>query len=277
MIRPFLPLILLLTPVLGMAQRQVRIIDPVILDIVPDVRKTKGAEAGLAAAGVITEQRDLVLQYGDRAYWPEGIRNDSARAANQPYIRNYTAFRVCTYPLDSVPMAVVMVPAPDNIHMPEEMRPLADFYLVLPEKTLEDVNSSKQRPTISRGPRWKNLPVAQIVKTDDLYASYDLGSDSIGIKELLSHGLSQAEVDAVVFRSHEANWPAGINTFDRRYPRIKDFKKYKAFVGAKWDDKVLLIIPAEKNRGMATVMRPYVDLYFVYAASAVEVKGKKKR
>jgi hypothetical protein len=37
---------------------------------------------------------------------------------------------------------------------------------------------------------------------------------------------------------------------------------------------VLLIIPVEKNRRMPVAMRPFVDLYFVYKASAVKYKSK---
>ena len=41
-------------------------------------------------------------------------------------------------------------------------------------------------------------------------------------------------------------------------------------------DKLLLIVPVEKNKKMPLLMRPYVDLYFIYATGAVEVKEKKK-
>jgi hypothetical protein len=275
--RSRLTLLLCCCTVSLLAQRQVKITDAHALDEAPDVRKAKGTEAAIAAAGIMPEQQDLVMTYGDRQYWPAGLRNDSARTANAPYIRNYTAFRVCTYPLDSTAMAVVMVPARDNIHMPEELRPLADFYLVLPEKALQEVEQGKQRPAISRGPRWKDLPQARIIKTDDLYATYDLARDSSALAALAKRGMSPAEIDAVVFRSNETNWPTGINTFERRYARIGQFKKYKAFVGAAWEDKVLLIVPTEKNKGVPTAMRPYVDLYFVYAATGVQVTEKKKR
>lgn len=266
----------LVTATMGaFAQQHVKIDDPKALDAAPDVHKVKGAVAGLQAAGITGEQQDLVLKYGDRTYWPEGIRNDSARAANAPYIRNYACFRVCTFLQDSLPWAVLMVPARENIHMPEGMRPVADFYLALPESKLTAANTGKARPEISRGPRWKDRPTARIIKPDDLYATYDLARDSTGLATLRQRGMSPAEVDAVIFRSHERNWPEGIDGFDKRYPRIQQFKKYKAYLGARWDDKVLLIVPVEKNKKMPATMRPFVDLYFVYAAPAVEVKQKK--
>jgi hypothetical protein len=259
----------------AMAQQQVKITDAASLDKGSDLHKSKAGEASIKASGLTPEQQDLVVLYCDAAYWPVGIRNDSARAANAPYIQNYVAYRVSSFEEDSVKRSVIMVPALGNIHMPEDMRPLADFYMVVPEKALQEVVAAKPRPTISRGPNWKNNRPAAIIKADDLYATYDLANDSTGLQALAKRGMSQAEIDAVVFRSHERNWPDGIDSFDERYPRIADFTKYKCYLGARWDDKVLLIVPVEKNKKLPVLMRPYVDLYFIYAASAVEVKEKK--
>jgi len=272
----FLSIVLSLTAVCVQAQQQVKITDPAALDKDFILHKSKPGEASLKSSGLTEEQQQVVLKYCDVAYWPLGISNDSARTANAPYMQNYAAYKVSTFSEDSVSRAVLMVPAQANIHMPEEMRPLADFYLVVPEKTLTEVVAAKPRPTISRGPSWKNNRTAKIIKTDELYATYDLGSDSAGLAALAKRGMSEAEIDAVVFRSHERNWPDGIDSFDERYPRIADFTKYKCYLGAKWDDKVLLIIPVEKNKKLPVLMRPYVDLYFIYAASAVEVKEAKK-
>jgi hypothetical protein len=256
------------------AQQQVKIIDPAFLDEGFNLHKSKAGEASIKASSLTTEQQELVLKYCDEAYWPAGIRNESARKANAPYLQNYAAYRISAFE-DSMKRSVVMIPAQGNIHMPEDMRPLADFYLVMPDKALQEVVAAKPRPSISRGPSWKNNRTVKIIKADDLYATYDLGSDTAGLQALAKRGMSQPEIDAVVFRSHERNWPDGIDSFDERYPRIADFAKYKCYLGAKWDDKVLLIVPVEKNKKMPALMRPYVDLYFIYAASAVEIAEKK--
>jgi hypothetical protein len=258
-------------------QQQVKIADAAILDNPEPVRKSRGAESALEAVGITAEQMAQVLSYGDADHWPEGIKNDSLRLRNQPYIQNYACFRVASYPEDSVTKTIIMVPARENIHMPEAMRPLSDFYLLVPEKAIADVNTGKQRPEISRGPKWKNLAQAKILRPEDLYATYDIGRDSVALKALTDRGLSQAEIDAVVFRSTDRNWPDGIDSFEERQKLLPKFTKYKAFLGAKWDDKVLLIIPVEKNKKQPILMRPFVDLYFVYNASAVEVKAKKKK
>lgn len=258
-------------------QQQVKIADATLLDHPEPVHKSRGAEAALQAAGVTTEQMALVMTYGDTDHWPEGIKSDSARAGNQPYIQNYVCYRVASYPEDSLTKTIIMVPARENIHMPEAMRPLTDLYVLLPEKGIADVNTGRQRPEISRGPKWKNLAPAKILVPEDLYATYDIGRDSVALKALTDRGMSQAEIDAVVFRSTDRNWPDGIDSFEDRQKLLPKFKKYKAFLGAKWDDKVLLIVPVEKNRKQPILMRPYVDLYFVYNASAVEVKAKKKK
>ena len=270
----FLSLFLLVP---AFAQQQVKISDARVLDNPQSVHKSRGAEAALQAVGVTAEQMTQVLTYGDTDNWPEGIKVDSMRLRNQPYIQNYACFRVASYPEDSVLKTIIMVPARENIHMPEAMRPLSDFYLLVPEKAIADVNTGKQRPEISRGPKWKNLAQAKIIRPEDLYATYDIGRDSIALKALTDRGLSQAEIDAVVFRSTDRNWPDGIDSFEERQKLLSKFTKYKAFLGAKWDDKVLLIIPVEMNKKQPILMRPFVDLYFVYNASAVEVKAKKKK
>lgn len=258
------------------AQQQVKIGSASALDRGFKVHKSKAAQHGLEQSGLTAEQRDLVERFSGTDYWPVGIRTDSALAVNGPYVQNYAAFRLCSFTEDSLKRSLLMVPAGTNVHMPEDMRPLADFYLVVADSALKDVKAAEPRPAISRGPRWKNLREARIMRPDELYATYDLGNDSAGMEALRKRGMSQPEIDAVVFRSHERNWPDGIDSFDERYPRLNDFKKYKAYLGARWDDKVLLIVPVEKNRKMPVLMRPYVDLYFIYTSSAVEVKEKRK-
>lgn len=270
----FLSLFLLVP---AFAQQQVKISDARVLDNPQSVRKSRGAEAALQAVGVTAEQMTQVLTYGDTDHWPEGIKVDSMRLRNQPYIQNYACFRVASYPEDSVLKTIIMVPARENIHMPEAMRPLSDFYLLVPNTSITDVNTGKLRPEISRGPKWKNLAQAKIVRPEDLYATYDIGRDSVALKALSDRGLSQAEIDAVIFRSTDRNWPDGIDSFEERQKLLPKFTKYKAFLGAKWEDKVLLIVPVEKNKKQPILMRPFVDLYFVYNASAVEVKAKKKK
>lgn len=274
----FLPLLSTLLVCTGLtAQLPVKITDATVLDHTQPVRKSRNVGQAMAAAALNDEQKELVLKYGDDTNWPAGIKDEAARARNKAYIQNFTCYRIGTFPEDSTAMALIMIPAKENIHMPEEMRPLSDLYLVVPEKGLTEVNTGMRRPEISRGPRWKNAAPARILKPEDLYATYDIGSDSTAIAAMQRKGMSPPEIDAVIFRSTDRNWPDGIDTFDERQNLLSKFTKYKAFVGAKWDDKILLIIPAEKNRKMPVLMRPYVDLYFVYNASSVEVKEKKRK
>ncbi len=265
-----------LLSVLCIAQAPVKIIDPTSVDPKGDLRRDKLAMAGLQAAGLTGDEQDLVADQSSLSIWPKGLLNDSARAANAPYIQNYSAFRLGNFVRDTVRYAVVMLPAATNIHMPDDMRPLADLFLALPEKAVVNANTGVVRPRISRGPRWKSLREAKILKPDELFATYELAADSAA-KTAMLRTMSESEYDQVVFRSNETNWPDGINTFDERFPRIQDFKKYKAYASAKWEDKILVIIPAEKNKKMPALLRPYVDLYFIYTKGAVEVKEKKKK
>jgi hypothetical protein len=256
------------------AQEQVKITDATALATAPDVRKDKAAVEAIRTGDFSNEEIVQILQYGDRDQWPEGIRTETARLSNEAYIVNYACFRLAAFREDTTMMALLMVPAASNLHMPDAMRPLADFYLVVPENAVRNAEVKRTRPAISRGPHWTKLPKAKIIKPDELYGAYDLASDSAGLEALAKRGMSRPEIDAVIFRSTETNWPDGIESLTKRAPLLPKFPRYHAYLAARWDDKVLLIIPVEKNRRMPVAMRPFVDLYFVYKASAVKYKSK---
>lgn len=257
------------------AQDAVRIMDIAQLVRKPDLAQDAAVRSGLQAAGVAPERAEQVLALGKAATLPTGLSTDSALAANAAAVRNYNAHKVCSYADGDGPKVLVQVPVAENTHMPEELRSAQDIYLVLPEGALELALTDAQRPKPSKGPDWKRMREARITTPDGVYASYDLGADSMLIAELAGSGMSQPEIDAVIFRSHERNWPEGIDSFERRYPRLKDFKKYKAYQAASWEDKVLLVIPVDQNKRQPVGLRPHLDIYMVYAKSAVEVKAKR--
>lgn len=241
----------------------------------PDLAQDPAIRSGMQAAGVAEERAQQVLAQGKADNLPTGLRTDSALAANTTAVRNYSAHRVCTYADEQGPKVLVYVPAAENYHMPEELRSREDLYLVLPEPAVSTALMDAQRPKPSKGPSWRRMREARINTPDALYATYDLGTDSTALAKLADNGMSQAEIEAVVFRSHERNWPDGIDAFERRYPKLGSFKKYKAWQAAAWDDKVLLVIPVEPNKRQPVGLRPHLDIYMVYAKSAVEVKRKR--
>ncbi|MCC6839174.1 MAG: hypothetical protein IT230_03365 [Flavobacteriales bacterium] len=252
------------------AQQEVTLTDAGALDRAPDARNVAGLLDSLRSAGLSEQEVALVLEQGDREDWPESLRTDSLRAAHAGSLANYLGYRVCQLVQDSGNAALVRIPAKSNIHMPEGLRPTADFYLVLPEQALKNAEPTRKYQALSRGPRWNNRPKARIVKADDVYGTYDLATDSVALAALARSGMSKPEIDAVVFRSTERNWPEGIDSFHKRHPLLNEFPKYSTYLGARWADKVLLIVPVEKNKDLPVAMRPYMDLYFVYNASAVK-------
>lgn len=271
----------LLLPMLGLtlglaAQENLRITDIRTLAGSADLASDKAALAGLQAAGLEEQRVSEALAMGKKDHWPEGIRSDSARTVNRISAQNYQAHRFCTFADTLGSHVVVWVPAKENYHMPEDLRPKQDLYLVLPENAVERGITDAQRPKPSKGPGWRTLPTAKILQPDAVYATYDLSRDPEALEALTKHGMSQPEIDAVVFRSQERNWPEGIDSFHERYPRLKDFKKYKAFEAARWNGKVLIVIPAELNRKAPPLLRPYLDIYMVYQQEAVATVEKRK-
>jgi hypothetical protein len=270
-----LPALLLLTAPLASAQDAVRITDIAQMVRKPDLAKDPAIRSGMQAAGMDEERMNSALSLGKSVFLPAGLSSDSALAANIAAGANYKAHRVCNYTDEAGPKVLVKVPVDENTHMPEDLRSDQDLYLVLPEGALGTALTDAMRPKPSPGPNWKAMPAAKITAADGVFATYDLGSDADVLAKLTGLGMSQAEIDAVVFRSHERNWPAGIDSFERRYPKLKHFRKYKAFEAAHWDDKVLLVIPYQMNKRMPIGTRPHMDIYMVYAKSAVTVKQKK--
>ena len=256
-------------------QDAVRINDIAQMVRKPDLAQDPAVRSGLQAAGVAEEKAQHALTLGKAERLPTGLRTDSALAANAGAGRHYNARKVCSYADEVGPKVLVRVPASENYHMPEDLRSREDIYLVLPEGAVSMALTDAQRPKPSKGPDWKRMKEARITAPDAVYATYDVSADSTLLTELAQRGMSQPEIDAVIFRSHERNWPEGIDSFERRWPKLKDFKKYKAFKAASWDDKVLLVIPFELNKRQPLALRPHLDIYMVYAAGAVEVKTKR--
>jgi len=272
---PFLFTLAFCQVTLTHAQDDVRITDIAQMVRRPDLAQDQTIRSGMQAAGVSEDRVQQVMEFGKDSNLPAGLLTDSARAANAGAVRNYKAHKVCSYADEAGPKVLVQVPVSENYHMPEDLRSAKDLYLILPEDALETALTDAERPKPSVGPDWKVMREAKILIPDALYATYDLGNDPTALAELAEHGMSKPEIDALIFRCHESNWPEGIDSFERRYPRLKAFKKYKAFEAAHWDDKILIVIPDEVNKRQPTGMRPHMDIYMVYTKSAVEVKSKK--
>lgn len=265
----------LLAALSASAQSGARIADPQALVPRPDLASDAGAQAGLKAAGHGPELIARINRLSEPDAWPEGLRTDSARAANRAALRNYAVARMCDFSNEEGAYTIVSVPAALNYHMPDHLRAKDDFYLVLRAGGVEAIDAEALREKPSKGPAWQRLRPARIVRPDAVFATYDLGDDPEALAALEKQGLSKAEIDAVVFRSHERNWPDGIDSFTERYPRLELFKKYKAFRLARWSDKVIVVIPAEANRKAPRDIRPYIDVYMVFTADAVKVQERK--
>lgn len=277
--RTLFTLLVMGTYVTLLAQTPVRIMEPLAIMASPELGRDKNAMAALQAAGLADGIIGAAITTSQQDQWPAGLQGDSARDANREAIRHYAAIRVCALSIDEedVKRSLVGLYASANIHMPEELRPITDIFLVVNDSGLVDPPPVAMQRAASKGPNWTRHPKARIKKADEVYATYDLSRDPAAIAALEKRGMSKAEIEAVVFRSHERNWPEGIASFEKRYPRLKDFKQYKAYQAARWDGKALLIIPSEPNRKVPEAIRPFMDVYMVYTAEAVEVRDKTRR
>lgn len=255
------------------AQQEVRIIDPQALVRHIDPATDRHVAAAVQAAGFSDELIARITKAHPVAKWPQGLRTDSAITAHIGALPNLVAYHLCNFTHEAQQLALVHIPSAENVHLPEDLRSREDLFLVMKPEGL-GVPPIAERPRASKGPSWKNMPKARITQPEYVYATYNLAQDPLALHTLEKRGLSQAEIEAVVFRSHERNWPDGIDQFEKRRTKLKLFKKYKAHIAAKWENKVLLVIPAELNYDLPTGLRPYMDIYMVYTDPAVAVLKK---
>lgn len=81
------------------------------------------------------EERPEVRRLGHESGWPAGIRTLAQREKLSRYFRDYTAFVIATHDGDSL----LWVPAAENQHMSEKMRPSEDFFIVIGSDGVEKV------------------------------------------------------------------------------------------------------------------------------------------
>lgn len=268
-LRSPITLLLLVRLTTGWAQGEVRITDPQALEEAPAVNRVEQVEAALLRAGLSAREVGIVSKYGAHRYWPSGIASPAQRTANRPYLVNYVVFRLATFQRDTADWSVVMVPANENLHMPERLRPKGDFFLVLPSRALQGQPRPRPRPPLRDGPAWHRRKRARILQPAGLYGNYALKDDSTALQAMRQAGMDEGAIQVVAFRSKQANWPEAINSFDKRQHQLKRIAKYRTYEAARWEDKVLLIVPAKKNARMPKAMRPCFDIYFVHALDGI--------
>lgn len=279
-VRTLLPVVFILTiavPLVG--QQQVRLTDPTALLLDPDPANDAGIRSGLQAAGISDELQTRISAFSARNLWPSGLASDSARRADSGAIRNLFAWHVCDYPTAEGPVSVLEIPMANNYHMNEELRARSDLFLFVRQSGWEAVEPEVMVEKPSRGPAWQRMKRAKILKPEEVYSTYDLASDPGAMALMERKGFSKAEMEAVLFRSHERNWPEAISQFETRYPKLAELKRYKAYAAGSWGDKVLVVIPAAENRKVREPLRPPMDIYMVFASNAVSVsqgKGRKR-
>lgn len=271
--RSLLFLILLLSATRTIAQQEARIIDPTAIVVDAQLKTSKHALAGMQAAGLSDETIAAALKHSDPQKWPLGWRTDSIRVSSGFALSNARVYRLSDHTIDDIRYSIIHMPAIENYHMPQELRSADDLYAVVRANGLGEP-PPPEKLKASKGPSWRAMPKAKITRPEQVYATYDLREDLDAMRTLEKRGMSKPEIDAVIFRSHERNWPDGIDAFEKRHPKLKQFKKYKAHVAARWGDKVLVVIPAELNKDLPAGLRPYMDIYMVYTSPAVAVMKK---
>lgn len=233
----------------------------------------------LWSAGMKKKKVKQVLAQGVETAWPKGLSNSNEREANKFNIKKLVCYRLAEYTnADGGKFSLLVIPAASNQHMPAELRPVKDIYMLLRSWSLSpgrvydlSIDGAPLRyyspdefyPGISKHCR--------IIDRGEMYSS-------IKLKEF--EGWQQYfepwEIDLVAEYCLDDNWPWRISTLGNRQKYADYFKYYNAYAVGKFSmgntTAYILHIPVYDNEHMPEGLAPLDDdIYFVIGESGVDL------
>lgn len=216
----------------------------------------------LKGSGFTKDQLKMIDWCGQPSVRPMRLR-DRIHDEDRPYFTKMKALEVVRDSVNGV--GLLMIAAPENLHLPKEIRPLCDLYLIFPLDAYKTGAHWSRLPSIEDlvlGPSTEGLSKVRITDPSALFGRADLRSD-IDTETMLHKLMGYRAVDHLQLRCNENGWPTGMNTLKERNQLQDEIMKYRAYALTEWDGKQILIIPARKNKHIARRARPYVDIYLV--------------
>lgn len=278
--------LLLLLPFISEAQLKkvnATIVDPGSLyssyDFEEDPGKLKPAIRLTGTSAELTN----IIKYSNEANWPIAMQQLDSRLANRSSIQLYKVYKI----LHTSNFCILIVPAAENKHMPENMRPVQDIYFIMNlngaafEGNTPAINYEEEDPYTYADEYEHDASesvFAKIIAPGELYSTFDLNNNS-SIRALIvdSGILTEDQFQIIVKLANENSWPVGISTLNKRLEAASSMKSYKAQYLLNFGENneyVLIWIPKEENFHMPITMQPTSDegIYFVLKASAIEIE-----
>ncbi len=95
----------------------------------------------------------------------------------------------------------------------------------------------------------------QIVDPGQIYSDYDLRRDEGARNEVKSQGVTDAGWEEISELAQEARWPAGMQDLTSRSANRDVIRRLRTFRIASFDDKVILLIPAEQGPAVPAALQ----------------------
>ncbi len=244
--------------------KPIQIVKPEVLVDAKGIKDHPPIWKAVKAMDFSKEQLKMMVWYGQKALRPRHLQGRFYEE-ERPYFSNMKALEVYVSGEAPDAWALIMIAGPENEHLPVEIRPVADLYMVVPKNSYADAAPWPRLPSISElsnGPSCKGRSRVKSLRPADIYGSADLRTDEAA-QALLKEVLNYREVEHVEIRSTEKGWPTTMNSIAERKELVHEIVKYKAYSLGEFNGKMILIIPASKNRKIGRRARPVADIYLV--------------
>ena len=244
--------------------KPIQIIKPEVLVDANGVKKHPAIWKAIKTMGFSKEQLKMMVWHGQKTLRPKHLQGRFFEE-ERPYFKHMKALEVYHAGNEEDGWSLIMLAGPENEHLPVEIRPIADLYMVVRKDSYVDAGPWGRLPNtseLSNGPSYKGKSRVKLLKPSNIYGSAELRIDDAA-QVLLKELLSYREVAHIEIRSNEKGWPTGINNIGDRKELAEKLKKYKAYALGEFDGKMILIVPATKNKRIHRRARPIVDIYLV--------------
>ncbi len=113
----------------------------------------------------------------------------------------------------------------------------------------------------------KKLQQIQVADVGDLYSTYNFSKeDQTQLSSSFSNTSLVSDIEAY---SKEKNWPAAINTLEKRLQVRPTMLQYHFYKVATLGNKTIVALPADKNRHMPAGFVPATTIYMVFASKTI--------
>ena len=240
--------------------RPITITEPAVLVEAGDVRSNEAIWKAVKKSTFSRSQVKMMMWYGQKELRPKHLQ-DRFRDEEKPYFVNMRALELLVVGKH----ALIMIAGPENKHLPEEIRPIADLFVVVPTSAYQEAQPWDRLPEatdLMNGPSIKGLSKVKLADPDKIFGNFNLGTDQLA-QETLKAMMGYRDVRHVNYRSNEKGWPKGMNSHAERRDLKTELSSYRAYSLMEFDGKRVLIIPACKNRKIRRNARPLADIYLI--------------